>query len=273
MAFPPRPIAFVLVACNHGVMIVNRNDYQMVDATSGYGVGFQILNRSGFDEEEVSLALSLLDCRRRHFGDGVVAIDGGANIGVHTIEWARHTAGWGSVIAFEAQEILFYALAGNVALNNCLNARAWFAALGESGGEMNVPQPDYCVPSSFGSLELRRGAGNEFIGQKISYEAGASAGVRVVNLDSLEMARLDLVKLDVEGMELEVLRGGRAALARHRPIMIIEVIKSDRVAIEAFMAGLGYRAFISGINMLAVHADDPTVNQVQLKDGRLALKA
>ena len=70
-----------------------------------------------------------------------------------------------------------------------------------------------------------------------------------------------------------MLRGGRAALARHRPIMIIEVIKSDRVAIEAFMAGLGYRAFISGINMLAVHADDPTVNQVQLKDGRLALKA
>jgi hypothetical protein len=97
--------------------------------------------------------------------------------------------------------------------------------------------------------------------------------VRVVNLDSLEMARLDLVKLDVEGMELEVLRGGRAALARHRPIMIVEVIKSDRAAIENFVAELGYRSFIFGINMLAVHADDPTVNQVQLKDGRLVLKA
>ena len=47
-------------------------------------------------------------------GDGVVAVDGGANIGVHTIEWATAMTGWGSVIAIEPQERIYYALAGTL---------------------------------------------------------------------------------------------------------------------------------------------------------------
>jgi hypothetical protein len=41
-----RPIPFVLISSNHGTMIINRNDYVMVDASSGYGVGYQLLNTS-----------------------------------------------------------------------------------------------------------------------------------------------------------------------------------------------------------------------------------
>jgi FkbM family methyltransferase len=51
-----------------------------------------------------------------------VAIDCGANIGTHTIEWAKKMTGWGAVIGIEAQERIFYALAGNIAINNCFNA-------------------------------------------------------------------------------------------------------------------------------------------------------
>jgi len=134
MTAPLRPIAFVLASSNHGSLIVNRNDYRMTGTNSGFGVGYQLLNTSSFDPGEVAFVLGLLSCRRKHFGDGVVAIDGGANIGVHTVEWARHMHGWGRVTAFEAQEMIFYALAGNIALNNCLNARARLAALGEGCG-------------------------------------------------------------------------------------------------------------------------------------------
>lgn len=271
MPSTPRPIAFVLAASDHGSMIVNRNDYHAPDPGRGYGVGFQIFNYSSCEASEVEFALGLLKARRRHFGDGVVAIDGGANIGTHTVEWAKCMHGWGRLIAFEAQEIVFYALAGNVALNNCLNARVRLAALGESRGELAVPQPDYFSPGSFGSLELRRRAGNEFIGQAISYEAGASATVPMVNLDSLGLERLDFVKLDVEGMEMEVLRGGRDALARHRPIMMIEVMKSDREAIGAFLAELGYHRFLIGISLLAVHTSDPTFHQINVRDNQLVL--
>src|SRR5258705_7906681 len=94
-----RKIAFVLASSDHGTVIVNRFDYRIVDKTKGYGVGFQILEKSAFDPEEVDLALSMLGLRRKYFGDGVVAIDCGANIGVHTIECAKKMTGWGSVIA------------------------------------------------------------------------------------------------------------------------------------------------------------------------------
>jgi hypothetical protein len=86
-------------------MIVNRFDYRMIDRDHGVGVGFQMLEGSSFDPAEVDMALSLLDLRRRYFGDGVIALDCGANIGVHTIEWAKRMNGWGEVIAIEAQEL------------------------------------------------------------------------------------------------------------------------------------------------------------------------
>ena len=267
MPLPLRPIAFVLAASNHGSLIVNRNDHHVDSNSRPYGVGFQIFDTSSFDESEVSLVLALLDCRRKHFGNGVVAIDGGANIGVHTIEWARHMYGWGHVLGFEAQEALYYALAGNVALNNCMNARVRLAALGAQCGELVVPQPDYFTPASFGSLELRPKPDNEFIGQRIAYDPASCNTIPMISLDSLDLGRLDLLKLDIEGMELEVLDGGRSVLARHRPIMIVEVLKSDRVAIEKFLVGLGYRVFPAGrLNVIAVHTADPTLNQITVKD-------
>lgn len=118
MSYPARPIAFVLASTNHGNMIVNRNDFAIKQDGGVFGVGFQLLTASQFDLNEIKLALLILDLRRRHFGDGVVAIDGGANVGVHTIEWSRHMYGWGEVHSFEAQEAVYYALAGNIALNN-----------------------------------------------------------------------------------------------------------------------------------------------------------
>jgi FkbM family methyltransferase len=252
-------------------MIVNRNDRHMVDASRGYGVGFQILETSSFDKVEVDFVLALLACRRKHFGDGVVAIDGGANIGVHTVEWARHMHGRGKVTSFEPQEFVFYALAGNVALNNCLNARVKLAALGGHCGELAVPMPNYFSPASFGSLELRKHANTEFIGQQISYAADACATVPMINLDALELDRLDLVKLDVEGMELDVLQGGRTALARHHPILIVEAIKSDRSAIGTFCGGLDYHVFPLGMNVLAVHAADPALHQINSANGQTTL--
>src|SRR6516164_264789 len=127
-------------------MIVNRFDYRMVDERSGIGVGFQILEGGSFDAQEVDLAMSLLGLRRQYFGDGVLALDCGANIGVHTIEWAKRMSGWGQVIAIEPQERLFYALAGNIAINKCFNAVAINAAIADKPGVLRMPQPDYLRP-------------------------------------------------------------------------------------------------------------------------------
>lgn len=122
MPKPPRKLAFILASTDHGTMIVNRFDQHIVGPEAGYGAGFQLLQRASYDPEEINLVLALLDLRRKYYGDGVVAVDCGANLGVHTVEWAKHMTDWGVVLAFEAQERIYYALAGNITINNCFNA-------------------------------------------------------------------------------------------------------------------------------------------------------
>jgi FkbM family methyltransferase len=98
----------------------------------------------------------LLELRPNHNGDGVVAIDCGANIGVHTVEWAIAMTGWGSVVSIEAQERIYYALVGNIAINNCFNAIAMHGAVSVEAGNMKIPMPNYTAASSFGSLNCNR---------------------------------------------------------------------------------------------------------------------
>jgi FkbM family methyltransferase len=263
MRNPKRKIAFVLAASEHGTMIVNRLDYRIDDRHAGIGVGFQILEGGMFDPEEVDTVLSLLGLRRRYFGDGVVALDCGANIGVHTIEWARRMNGWGEVIAIEAQERLFYALAGNIAINNCFNARAIHAAVAAEVGTMKIPRPDYLRPGSFGSLELKQRERTEFIGQPIDYSEAKASVIRSITLDALAIARIDLIKIDVEGMEIEAIEGAAGTLARARPVLIVEAIKSDTARLREVLQRLGYRLFEQGLNLLAVHESDPTLTHVK----------
>ncbi len=164
MPNPPRKLAFITAATDHGTMIVNRFDHHHIEHHGSFGVGFQLLDKASYDASEVAMLLKLLDLRRQNYGDGVVALDCGANIGVHTIEWAKHMTGWGVVVAIEAQERIFYALAGNIAINNCFNARALQAAVGSEPGAMKIPAPNYQAPASFGSLELKKRDTTEFIG-------------------------------------------------------------------------------------------------------------
>lgn len=258
-----RPAPFVLTSSGHGTLIVNRNDYQMTSATTGYGVGYQIFNTSYYDPDEVRVLVSTLQLRQQIFGAGVVAIDCGANIGVHTVEWAKAMYGWGTVTAFEAQERIYYALAGNVAINNCLNATAIHAAVGSACGEMKLPRVNYLVPSSFGSLELIQSDRNEFIGQAADYSEENSTAIRVISIDSLRAHRLDLLKIDVEGMEMQVLEGARHSIVEHKPILCIEAIKVDRAKLSKTIADFGYQCFDWGMNVFAVHRSDPCLSKVQ----------
>lgn len=257
-----RKIAFVLVSSDHGTMIVNRFDYRMTSESRGYGVGFELLQHSSYAPEEVDLAIRLLGLRRKYYGDGLIAIDCGANIGVHTIEWARSMTGWGSVVAIEAQERVYYALAGNIAINNCFNAKAILAAVSSERGVMRIPQPDYLSPGSFGSLELKKGIGRHDVGQRIKYDGDTVVEVPTITLDGLTN-RVDLVKLDVEGMELEALEGARGILEKYRPALIVESLKTDEAKLRRMLEGVNYLVFKVGINLVALHRADEVLTDLK----------
>jgi FkbM family methyltransferase len=259
-----RKLAFVLASSNHGTMILNRFDYHMVGPNSGFGVGFQILETGAFDPTEVELAVQLLELRRRYHGNGVVAIDCGANMGVHTVEWAIAMTGWGSVLAIEAQERIFYALAGNITINNCFNAMAVHAAVSSEAGVMKIPIPNYLTASSFGSLELRQREGNEFIGQPIDYSEAKTVAIRKMTLDGLGFPRVDLIKIDIEGMEMEALEGAQATIEKSHPILLVESVKAGGDRLRPWLEQRGYKIFEVGINIVAVHMTDQTLSQLKV---------
>ncbi len=264
MTNPPRKLAFILASTEHGTMIVNRFDEYRRPDNSAFGVGFQLLDNAAYDPADVSLLLTLLDLRHRCYGPGVVAIDCGANIGVHSVEWAKRMTGWGIVIAIEAQERIYYALAGNLAINNCFNARAIHAAVSDRAGTMKIPVPNYFAAASFGSLELKQRNGAEFIGQAIDYSESKMVEVPTVSLDSLNLARVDLIKIDIEGMEMDALAGATQCIGALRLILLIETIKSDKSAISAWLDNLGYTVLDIGINFFAIHADDKCLPHIKM---------
>ena len=245
------PIAFVVTSTNQGTLILNKNDYKMVDDGKGFGVGFSILNTGSYDQIEVDFLKVILNKRREHFGDGVIAVDCGANIGVHTVQWGRMMTTWGHVISLEAQEKIYYALCGNIAINNCFNVTARNYAVGAENGSLMIPEPNYFKPSSYGSLELKDHPEKEDIGQEITLKKQ----VGMVTIDSIGLTRCDLIKIDVERMEHEVLAGAWKTIDQYKPVLFIEVAKC--VDLNESLTAHGYKLFPLGANLLAVHESDP----------------
>jgi FkbM family methyltransferase len=130
-------------------------------------------------------------------GDDV--IDVGANVGTVTLPLARRTQPCGKVYAFEPQRVIFQHLCANIVLNGLVNVDARPAAVGASAGITNVPLLDTTVPANFGGVAL---SGNS-----------DSEQVAVVTIDELKLNRCALIKIDVEGMEAEVLRGAAQTIA------------------------------------------------------------
>ncbi|MBW5286518.1 FkbM family methyltransferase [Burkholderia gladioli] len=251
-------IAFVVASTDHGTMIINRNDENENKEYGRYGVGSQLLETGGFYPADTDLLTSILRIRKQAFARqrSIVAIDCGANIGVHTLEFARELQNEGSVLAIEAQRAIYYALCGNIAINNLFNVEARNVAVGSVDGFLTVPFVDYHTRSSFGSLELREREGKEYIGQEVDYARGYE--VPLVTLDSLCHDLVDLVKIDVEGMEGEVISGAIELLKMSRPVLFVERIKGDFNPIEAMLKSLDYEIVDLGPNILAVSNEDST---------------
>jgi hypothetical protein len=118
------------------------------------------------------------------------------------------------------------------------------------------------VPGSFGTLALSYAERTEFIDQTIDYSDDNLTELRTLAIDSLGLPRLDLTKIDVKGMELELLAGARQTIARCLPIIIVERLKIGRDMLAAAFEPSGYRLYHEGPNMVAIHSTDPSLEHV-----------
>lgn len=156
-------------------------------------------------------------------------VDGGAALGDHTRMYLDRAGREGVVLAFEANPRYFQCL-----LHNCKGALCVNRALWNIAGErlyLNASE------DNVGAGYLTETAPGEQV----------NSPVLTVRIDDYGLDRLDFMKLDIEGCELNALTGGIETLKRCHPIMVLEMTPGN-MAIRGqthndmydFLGGLGY---------------------------------
>jgi FkbM family methyltransferase len=197
---------------------------------------------------------------------GMVYVDVGANIGSHAINAARLVGNAGSVLAFEADPDTYQLLSNNI----------------DANGLRNIVLRQTCVSDHVGTLSFYK---HKDSAKSSIVDRGEELSVTLPSdtLDNLIAAdkKIDVLKVDVEGAELSVLRGARAIFndQRRPSIVIIEVFdirdNMDRSeGIREVLEGYGYKFYLfeggkltpfsgSALNAYALH--DSVVPQVLAK--------
>lgn len=197
-AIRPNPKMLGRRQCRHGEMIYFRHDRYIGRSLDMYGE---------YSEGEIALFDALIE-------PGMTVIDVGANIGCHTLFFAKKAGAEGRVIAIEAQGILHRLLTINLKLNDVAFVEAIHCACGAGQSERQFPIIDYARPANFGGMSLSKQDHGE--------------RVPVVPLDKLQLTKCDFIKIDVEGMEIDVVAGAVRLIEECRPILYVENDRAEK---------------------------------------------
>ena len=204
-----------LKKCLHGTMLYNRYDAYVGRSLDFYGE---------FSEGESLLFNELIKP-----GDNI--IEAGANIGSHTLHMAKTIGAEGHIYAYEPQRIVFQTLCANLALNGITNVHAIQAGLGSQQGHMTVPVINPNQPENFGGISLNLTKQGE--------------PVEIHTIDALKLSHCQLIKVDVEGMELAVIQGAKETIKNLRPILYLENDRLEKSAeLVAYVKQLNYQVLL-----------------------------
>jgi FkbM family methyltransferase len=176
------------------------------------------LNGTFYEVEELEMI-------RRYFQAGQVFLDIGSNVGNHAI-YVEKFLQPKSVVVVEPNPHAIAILMINLALNRSQKTDTQYLGIGLSDREeavvIEIP------PNNLGGARLRSQQGS---------------GIRVVRGDNLfRQETIDFIKIDVEGLELEVLQGLDRTLSLNRPKIFIEVSNENVPRFGEWLKSRNYRA-------------------------------
>lgn len=193
-------------------------------------IGLELLATGHFERDAIA------QCANYIRPDGIV-VDVGANIGVHTVHFASF-ARLGRVICFEPARSTFVQLLRNV--EHLANVIPLNIALSDTTG---LQQFFVAADNAYSGLKDTK---REAI---LRQESVACFRGDEILMALIGNERVDLVKIDVEGLEMQVLSGLRAFLVAHRPVIFCEIFggqhsNADPQSTVQFCISLGYDAFV-----------------------------
>lgn len=197
------PLAIAPMKLGHRMIVDTRS---MTEVSSLY--------TGEYDDAKIRFFIALMD-------EGSVFLDIGANVGFYTVTLARVAQQkHGKVFAFEPLPSNFQRLHENIRLNR-LDDTVHLIPVGLSssfGSATITLREDFLHGGETGNaaILIEDGADEKFPTRQIQLET-------LDGLTGVEIGRVDLIKVDVEGHEDQVLKGARNTIERQRPIIIIEV--------------------------------------------------
>lgn len=218
--------------------------------------------------KEINISQRLLE-----FTEAPVIYDIGANLGSWTIpvsNYFQHRNG--IVYAFEPQRQVYNQLCGNLFLNKLKNCYTFNSAIGDYDGEIDVPVFDPLTDSNMGAVSLDKTVFSE-------QRPGSAPPTekRTINtLDTLNMQHASLLKIDAQGMEADVLRGGKKWIqASGYPYIIFSVwgdymtstIEKNKQVFSLLQDEMGYELLQIDDFYVAQHKSNKSGKLVQTPNG------
>jgi FkbM family methyltransferase len=149
--------------------------------------------------------------------NGMTVIDIGANIGTHTILMSKLVGKEGRVYAFEPTknhiEILFH----NLMINNCFNTTVYPYGCGDKNEIMYADKRflNTKISENFGAITLKTDSSID------------DEEIEIKSVDSFNFSKIDVIKIDAEGMENKVINGMKETIFKYKPTIIVEIHNPD----------------------------------------------
>ena len=249
-----RVIRNIIVPCDHGPMIINRFDL----GYDGVSVGNFLLEHANNNTVEADVAFRAL------YGvENPIVFDVGANIGTFAT-WVATAIekSNGKLYCFEPQRLIHQMLCGNMAMNNIFNVYTYELALGNEEKYIEIDDIVYNKPGSFGSVTLTD------IDMSTTYKTDPTKKQRIkmTTIDNFvlehQLPKVDYIKVDAEGLDIEVLDGAKNTIAKYSPDLFVEFLNlgSSRTGdtryegkdrLEAYLKNLGYTVVLVNHDLFA----------------------
>jgi len=212
--------------CRYGLLTYFKSDLVIGRSLKEYGEWAQ---------QEIELLKSLI-----RVGD--IVIDVGAFIGTHTVAFAHFVGENGLIYAFEPNPLVFKVLELNVRQNNFLNVKLFNVGLAAERKLLHLDAFPCNFINNPGAFSL-----TEIEGWK---NLACAITVELMPLDEFDLQRCNLIKIDVEGMEDEVIKGANKLLEKFRPFVYAECLSvEDGVRLITLMQNKSYKAFVHCVSV------------------------